>query len=301
MKKTSQEKTFDLLQETDTNWSVNKKQLISVDGFETASFGMFRSDSNRWLATVGKKYTAMQNSTLAETIVEAANRLGIDCFRGGYLGYGEKVYYQVCLEDAHVATDTIKRYITALNSHDGSTGIGFGSSSTVVVCQNTFYKAYKGLSKFIHTAKAEERVTVAMNNLVETIEQDKHQIEIFSKFADVKFTKQLQAEVIKSVFNIDMSKTTADVSKSDIKKLSDFDQAIQKETARHGGDSLWSLFNAVTYYTNHVEPYNSKGQLKRSVEQHVMVGEGFNKNDAAFETILRWVEENTHTPVLISK
>jgi hypothetical protein len=40
-----------------------------------------------------------------------------------------------------IGRSEVKRWLTCLNSHDGSTSVGFGSSNTVVVCQNTFFRA----------------------------------------------------------------------------------------------------------------------------------------------------------------
>jgi hypothetical protein len=58
---TKQEKTFNLLEATGLNWSVNKAELFSAEGLQTESFGIFRNDNSQWLGTVGKKYVPMQN------------------------------------------------------------------------------------------------------------------------------------------------------------------------------------------------------------------------------------------------
>ena len=55
------EKTFNLLEATGLNWTVNKLPLYSKDGLTTESFGIFRNDNNNWLGTVGKRYEEMQN------------------------------------------------------------------------------------------------------------------------------------------------------------------------------------------------------------------------------------------------
>ena len=60
-------------------------------------------------------------------------------------------------------------------------------------------------------------------------------------------------------------------------QISGFETALQKETTSKGG-TLWGLFNAVTYYTNHME--NSK-----DTNQHLMYGSGYKKNLKAFNII----------------
>ena len=60
------EKIFDTLYNTNTAWSVQKEPLFTQDGKQTQSYGLFRSDNNAWLSTVGERYVPMQNEELAE-------------------------------------------------------------------------------------------------------------------------------------------------------------------------------------------------------------------------------------------
>src|SRR5680860_456600 len=64
-------KVLDLLERTELNWTVNKEPLISLDELKTESFGLFRNDNDKWLGTVGNRYTVYQNLNLAEVIVKA--------------------------------------------------------------------------------------------------------------------------------------------------------------------------------------------------------------------------------------
>lgn len=295
----TEEKVFNLLENTKTNWSVTKEPLTAPDGKKTESFGIFRNDNNGWLGTVGNQYTAMQNSTMAHTIVEASNNLNLDAFRGGLLSEGEKVYYQVALSDKIVGPDTIKRYITALNSHDGSTSIGFGSSSTVVICQNTFYKALKGIEKFRHTMTAEARVQIAMETLTNAINSDNKLMESFERMTEHKVTKPILESLVKKLFGTDLGVTNKEVSTQKKNQLTAFSNGLEMEFSRHGGNTLWSLFNGVTYYTNHIETKDNKGLTKKDNIANVMIGTGLNKNLVAYDIIMDWIDENSHTPVLV--
>lgn len=57
--------TFDLLEQTKTNWTVNKLPLISQEGLSTESYGIFRNDTNLWLGTVGKLIILMLKETIS--------------------------------------------------------------------------------------------------------------------------------------------------------------------------------------------------------------------------------------------
>ena len=130
---------FDLLDKTGLTWTVNKKPLVSEgDLLRTGSHGLFRSDNNQWLSTVSDEYIVLQNWEMAQIIMSAGNELGLETTRGGQLKDGLLVYLQLELPPARIGKSEVQRLLSVLNSYDRSRAVGFGSTSTVVVCQNTF-------------------------------------------------------------------------------------------------------------------------------------------------------------------
>jgi len=274
-------KTFDLLTDTKTNWGVTKKPLTCPDGYPTESFGIYRNDNNKWLGTVGKQYEVMQNSTLAENIIEASMDIS-EKFRGGELYGGKKVYYQAQLEDTFIANDTIKRYVTGLNSHDGSSSIGFGFTNQVVVCQNTFHIAMKEVSRFRHTASAQQRVEIARQEINRMLKIENGLMENYKRMADAKINDVVTKRVIADLFNFseeDFDKDTKDFSTKKVNDLSKFSEILESELNSHGR-TLWGLFNAVTWKTNHQDVKEGKGL------ENVMVGSGYRKNLNAYNIIV---------------
>lgn len=274
-------KTFDLLTDTKTNWGVTKKPLTCPDGYPTESFGIYRNDNNKWLGTVGKQYELMQNSTLAENIIEASMDIS-EKFRGGELYGGKKVYYQAQLEDTHIANDTIKRYVTGLNSHDGSTSIGFGFTNQVVVCQNTFHIAMKEVNRFRHTTSAQQRVELARMEINRMLRIESGLMENYKRMADVKINTQVTKRVIADLFNFnedDFEKDEKEFSTKKVNDLKRFNEILESELNSHGR-TLWGLFNAVTWKTNHQDVKEGKGL------ENVMVGSGYKKNLNAYNIIV---------------
>ena len=274
-------KTFDLLTDTKTNWGVTKKPLTCPDGYPTESFGIYRNDNNKWLGTVGKQYELMQNATLAENIIEASMDIS-EKFRGGELYGGKKVYYQAQLQDAQIANDTIKRYVTGLNSHDGSSSIGFGFTNTVVVCQNTFYMAMKEVNRFRHSASAHQRVELAREEIRRTLKAENSLMDNYKRMADAKITTAVTKRVIADLFGFkeeDFDKETKDFSTKKINDISKFKEILDSELSSHG-QTLWGLFNAVTWKTNHQDIKEGKGL------ENVMVGSGYRKNLNAYNIIV---------------
>ncbi len=278
---TKEERVFETLQSTETNWTVRKEPLtatkVTDDGIvelPTETFGLFRSDNDGWLGSVGNRYEPMQNFELADTIVGIQDMFGGN-IKGGDLRDGRKIFYQLSLNDEHVGPDTLKRHITCLNSHDGTSSIGFGSTNTVISCSNTFHKAMKELSRFRHTMTASDRLAMAVAEFKKAMDEDVDLMDKFKRFTEVNIDRTIIQRVMENVFKVDMNSQQSSVSTRKINQIKDFETALNKETTSKG-DTLWGLFNAVTYYTNHME---------KSDEHHLMFGGGYKKNLTAFNII----------------
>ena len=93
---TTNERIFEVLQDTDTNWNVNKLPLVAIDSvtdhrLKTETYGLFRSDNGNWLGSVGNRYEVMPNHELAEIMVGIQDRFGGE-LTGGHLQKGKKIF-----------------------------------------------------------------------------------------------------------------------------------------------------------------------------------------------------------------
>lgn len=290
---TKNERVFELLSNNDLTWTVNRLPLIGrttnddgiITELETNSFGNFRNDTGEHLGTVGEKYQVFQNYELAETIVEASEGMNLEVSRGGMLQNGKKVYLQIGLPDELIGESKVKRYITALNSHDGSSSIGFGTSNTVVICQNTFNKSMRDVSRIRHTMTAKERVTAAMEDIRRSILGEEMIMTQFKQMCDTKLEDEILEKIIKSCFKV------TDVNEApSTRKMNQMTQVaadIATDVKIHG-NNLWALFNGITRYTNHhmVKPDKQA--------EHLMVGQGAKINAVAFDTIMNWVDDRSY-------
>lgn len=283
-----QDKTFLLLEQTGLNWTVKKEELFSNDMKPTESFGVFRNDTNGWLGTVGHRYRPMQNYELAETIIEATESIDLVASDGGVLAKGKKVYLQSQLPDEYIGNSGVKRMITALNSHDGSTQIGFGSTSTVVICENTFFKAYQDVAKIRHTQSYKEKVQTCIHDLKKVLGLDQILMEQFKRMADVELKDEAIERVIRKIFTVDPNLSQENVSTRKFNQVNDFAKALYTEKNLEG-NTLWALFNAVTRYTNHViTPVNKDDKLN-----HLMIGSGYKISNIGFDEIMEYISERT--------
>lgn len=288
--------TFDTLQRTGTNYTVNKLPLYAMnektfESMQTKSFGIFRNDSGKWLGTVGERYTTIQNKDLAEIIVRIQNEFGGEIV-GGTFKDGAKVYYQNSLPDHVINEHNIKRYITCLNTHDGSGSVCFGASNTVVVCDNQFHYMAKELESFRHTSNAETRLKLAVENFKKQLDQEQYIIDTFDKMAEVKLNKNIVSTVIENMFKVKRDDDVKNISTRKQNQMIAFDNVCSKELAQKGA-SLWGLFNAVTHYTNHVQVANSKTERINNI----MSGAGARLNRQTFTIIDQYMKQNK--PVLV--
>ena len=284
------EKTMGLLIETGLNWEIKKEQFTHPTGLITDHYGIFRYDHGSdtptsCLGSVKGRYTELSNFDLAETIVKATDSIGISTNRGGQLQGGRKVFLQAELPDEYVGKSNVKRWVTVLNSHDGSSSISFGSTNTVVVCENTFHAAHKDGSRFRHTASSKERIDQAIKDFRETIKADEKLFKIFHIMSEQKPTESLVRRVVESMFDISSTVNKSEVSTRKVNQITQFANAYDIERQLEG-DTVWGLFNAVTRYTNHMVSTSDRSQ-------YLMTGGGFDINNNSYNTILAWLEENT--------
>ena len=256
---TSGAKTIETLQSTGLDWQVNKVQLCTPDGTPVEYYANQRADNGDILGVMSEHYSVFQNEELAELCEAIAGEFGYTIHKGGILNGGKKVFLQLSAGSVTGIGDNydrIEKYVTALNSFDGSSSVCFGSLGYTISCQNTFYKAArdKAMSRVRHTASMRDRIEAAKHQILGIVEADKSLYDMFMKMADAPMTPEIVRNVVQQLTDVDTSKTPAairaDHSARKYNIASDLLDSIRSETAYKGG-SLWGLMSGVTHYTTH--------------------------------------------------
>jgi phage/plasmid-like protein (TIGR03299 family) len=265
----------EILTQAKADWTVTKHPLLGPNGQPTPGFGIFRDDNQMCLGVVGSKYTPTQNSHMAETLMEAAGRNNVKVERAGMLGQGHKVYFQISLPDVKIGGSDSKRFLTALNSHDGSATIGFGSTNVVVICSNTFFTAMKDMTRIKHTANSNIRLQEIMDKMKTSLDQEERMIERMIEMSNTSISR----DAITDDFLISIIGGDDETSRTK-NRLSMVRAAMTPEFNTHG-ETAYAMFNAVTRYTNHMLNYKDV-EAKR---QSLMAGVAFKTNQKAFDII----------------
>ena len=281
-----------ILNLTGLTWEVKKEDLVSVTGLQTKNSGIFRTDNDSWIGTTSKKYIPYQNSELVYTIYLASQQLNIKIVGGGVNYDGKRVYLLLELPDEFIGNSKIKRYITAVNYHDGRGSVGFGSTNqienattTTGIYSNKFFRLYPNLGKFRHSSSAKQRISMALNELFQSIQKDEQMMQAFNKMAEVKLENELLAEVMKACYNVDLDFNTNNMSTRQFNKITAISNIVTEEV-KNQENTVWGLFNGILKSTELTTPKSS------NTDDYYMAGQGYNINMKAYSTILDYLAKN---------
>lgn len=270
-----------MLKEFGLNWNVDKKPFFFIggDGDQHPSdyFGLVRSDDHSVLGHCKDSYHAFQNVTILETMKKFADDHGLEITNGGALGGGKKVFLQLYIpNDLKIGRggDAMKQYIFAANTFDHSARLSFGYTNTVISCSNTFNRALKDTSiRIKHTKSGEDRIIELPTLFADHLQLRKETNEMFLVWDSTPATKAMAKELIAQLTGTDAKMTAAQRAEMTTRSrniLEGLEMAINKEM-KEKGETLWGLFNGVTYYANHIKshPKRDNGQL-----ESILVGTG---------------------------
>lgn len=278
----------ELLDRFHLNWTVEKRPLFLPGNIETEFFGVTRTDNNKVFACVKDSYEPYQNSELVQLVNEAANNVGLDVTNGGYFKGGALTFLQLnsgSISGLGENNDTVKKFITALNSHDGSVSLKWALSNITISCMNTFNYAAKELSfKAKHTTSMREKIYDIIHQIEKAQEAETKLYDIFFKFAEVPIGKKEIEKTVKLMLDINLSDDKKDISTYKYNRLSDLSASINKET-KEKGNTLWGLFSGVTHYTTHKI---NKQEANRFQSKNI--GTGYNLDNKVFESFKELLE-----------
>jgi phage/plasmid-like protein (TIGR03299 family) len=251
-------KVNEILTSNGLDFTINKEPLIGVSGNETEYFGLFNSQSNECINVVKKGYTVSQNDEIVELVLRGMESFGSDLqvTKAGSLNGGRKVFIQLAIEgDGVVSNDRIKRYVTILDSNDGSTSLSIGIGDLTMSCSNQFAKFYKqGEAKFRHSASLTQKLKTIPSLIELALAQSLRQIELYNRFASTSITRDLAHQMVKHVLGYDREFTSMDeLSSKSTRSINVMDKLynhIDREIADKG-ENVWGLMSGITSYTTH--------------------------------------------------
>ncbi len=278
-----------ILNETDLNWEVRLEDLVAKpSNLETPCAGLFRDDTDTYLGVVSKKYTIYQNRELVDTIMEAAKHFDLEIVNGGWLYDGERVYLQLELPSAYVGKSEVKRYVTAMNSHNGRGSVVFGATNEILnitergVESKKFFQVFKEMDKFRHTQSVHTRVNSAIQGLFGSITKENETTILMEKMAKLKVKDEVLREIMFKCYKVDLNKSIAELPTRTQNRIKQISQTLEGEINKQDG-SMWGLFQGVLKNTENSTPKN------KTTDENVYGGSGRTINMKAYNIIRNYV------------
>jgi hypothetical protein len=278
-------KVNEILVAHNLDFKIQKEALLSTSGKPTPFYGLFNDKTGECINSVKQGYTVSQNDEVVELVLRGMEGFGeLSVSKAGSLNGGRKVFIQLAIDGmAKVGTENIKRYVTIIDSNDGSTGLSVGVGEIVMSCQNQFFKFYKnGQSKLRHTASLTQRIKELPYLIESTLSDSLKLTETYKQFQSTAVTKALANEMVKHILGFDklMSiKTESELSTRSLNAMETLYNHIEKETNQKGMN-LFGLFSGITSWTTHEK---SAPRRENGREESIMVGTNYKTNNDAFD------------------
>lgn len=295
MEKSIKKQVQEILVEHNLDFTIEKVPLVGkrtgADGkiteASTPYYGLYNSKTNSCINTVKAGYGVSQNADLVEAVLlgskDYTSKLKVS--KAGALNDGKQVYIQMQINGiGKVAQDEIIRYVTIIDSNDGSTSLSVGIGDLTMSCRNQFFKFYKrGQAKFRHTATIEEKIKQLPNLIKLALGESLKQIEIYNSFQSTKVSRDLANSLVLEILGYDRVITSkeeqAKLKQVSVNRMASLYNHIEKETIDKGWN-LWGLHSGVTSWTTHEKdgPKRENGKAETMI-----VGSAYKDNMTSFD------------------
>ena len=271
---------------------VNGDMVNDIEHVESQYFGLYNTKSGNILNTVKEGYTVSQNDEVVELVLRGMDGFGeLSVSKAGSLNDGRRVFIQLGIDGfAKVGDDKIKRYVTVIDSNDGSTGLSIGIGDLTMSCANQFFKFYKaGEMKAKHAGKLEAKIeefpaliTLALSNSMQLIDA-------YNEFERTPCTQELLNTLVHDLLGYDRMFTPSDILEAKnnraIANMNNLYNHIEKETNQKGFN-LWGLHSGVTSWTTHQKQAPSRPNGRT---ESAMCGTNYKANQKSLDFALKQV------------
>lgn len=270
-----------MLEVNGLDFNISKRPLQDADGNPSGYYGLYNDNLNKCIYTCKGGYHVSQNKEVVEMILKGTESFGDDLIvtKAGAINSGKKVFLQLLIKgNSKVGSDTIKRYITLIDSNDGSTSLGLGIGDLTMSCANQFFKFYNASDLKIRHSKTLDEKIKQIPRLIETaLAKSMQQIKLYQEFESTAITLDLADAMVKYLLGVDRTASTLELSEMSTRATNKMDalyDCIESEI-QDKGENLWGLHSGVTKFTTHElsSPKRYNGR-----EETLMVGSGYKLN-----------------------
>lgn len=268
-----------VLDESNLNFIAEKQELITASGVSVPkNVAIVRTDTNQVVGVVGNGYEPHQNSQtfgLFDTICEKFDA----SYQYTYeINNGSKVVIQAKVNGGFevIPGDKVEKYITVINSFDGSTPLIAYFTTKRLWCSNQLRASLKGVTEKVsirHTKNSESRIKEALRIFGLSLEYFK----VFEEKAKVLAQKAIDKNMVEKFLN----KVVGEPNSTRRKNIRSEVERLFQYGKGNNGVSGWDLYNGYSEYIDHIRGDNEEKRLASA-----LVGSGANSKDKAFNVAL---------------
>ena len=292
MSKITNEQLNTFLNQHGMNFDVEMCPTFVQSGEETINTGGFvamRTDTNTPLGRGGlsKGFHPIQNRDAFRVISDLSGVTELEMKYAGMWGNGAGIYAQISLGDMQVGNngDAVGKYLTVVNSHDGSKGMQILITPYRYWCKNQISASLANAKEnekisIRHTASAERKLEELIHTVKIADGAFERTQEIYNQLANQKINNEYVKEVLEQLF------PAPNQEKGRSKTI--WENKIQNVWSRYnyadGGRieraSAWNLYNAVQGTMQH----DSKNTAEKA--KSVLMGSIAKQSSEALSTVL---------------
>lgn len=278
--------TQEILENHGLDFNVSKRPLFDADLNPTEYFGLFNDKLGKCINTVKAGYQVSQNKDIVDHIMKGVKPFDatLRVQKAGAINEGRKVFLQLGIEgDGVMGNDRIKRYITVVDSNDGSSGLGVGVGDLTMSCQNQFFKFYKASQfRMRHTAGLEERMQEIPTLIEGCLTESYKRMEIYRHLAETSIHSDIAHKFVREMIGYDR-KTDEDLLKDmhpRTKKTMDTLYDCLDVEMKSKGTTAWGLHSGLTRFTTHHKPTRKR---ENADMEALMFGSVYNMNQKSLD------------------
>lgn len=253
-------KIIEHLKTAELNWTARTEKIKTTQtGIVLPNkVAVIRNDTHKIIGIQPQTYEVFQNHEMLETLYQISRSIKYE--KGGMFDGGAKTYFQfktddLILTNANGKTDTVKGYLTVINSFDDAKSLALGETNVTISCMNTFNHAYKDLEhKIAHNKNMRNKLAIVCKEIDIAINQEKRTFSTIKKMHEtpIQEAPNIMNVLMKTMMGIKPKQELIvdELSINDLYKYKAIMDNIEREFEEKG-ETLWGLFSGITRYTTH--------------------------------------------------
>lgn len=272
-----------LLAEHGLDFRIHKLPLGAQFGGQEVSspyYGLYNDQTGEIINTVKEGYHISQNDEIMEAVLRGSQRFGeLKINQAHSFHGGRRTHISMEIEGVgRVSKDVIKRYITVIDSNDGTSGLLVGIGNFTMSCSNLFYSFEEnGRLRARHTRSLGQKISQIEHMIESQLTASMELMDLYNKFQSTTVSRDLAHKLVNHLLGVDRLSDKAQLEATSTRTLNAMDALYSniENEMNCKGDNLWGLHSGVTRWTTHEKsaPRRENGRL-----ESLTVGTNYNTN-----------------------